>query len=99
MHDNKKDSEKEPIFVPSQTPTSATDYINVGVSENGSILLQLISAVPGYAYENHRTVVSADFVEAFIDGLCRLADYYPTKPAKGKARKKAAPKKDARKKS
>lgn len=96
MVDNNSNNTREPVFVPSQTPTSATDYVNIGLSDNGALLLQLISAMPEHLYENHRTVISANFVEHLIDVLCEVAEYYPKKPRK-KPAKKATTKRVAKK--
>ena len=91
-----KESEDMPEIIHSNTPTSSTDIINVAPTDNGSILLQMISLIPDAIIENHRTVLSQDFVEPFIDTLCEVSNYYPQKPKK-KTKKKAKSKKESKK--
>ena len=90
MSDNKNTDFE---FIPSQTPTSATDVINVAEADNGRILLQMVSIVPNYIIENHRTVLNSDNVKSFIDIICEVANYYPKRPVKRAAKKKAPSKK------
>jgi hypothetical protein len=96
MSDNK---DREFEFIASQTPTSATDVINVAEADNGRLLLQMVSVVPDYIIENHRTVLSSDNVKPFIDIICEVANYYPKKPVKKAVKKPASKKKAASKKS
>ena len=67
-------------LISSNTPTSSTDLIRVARKEDGSLFLQLISDLPDGFIENHRTILAKKFVRNFIDSLCYLVDYYPTKP-------------------
>jgi len=83
-NDNSTDEEFEPKFVYSNTPTSATDVINISEAADGTILLQLLSFTPDAVIENHRTVLSHTFISDFLDNLCDAADYYPRKPRKKK---------------
>lgn len=72
----------------SRTPTSYTDFIQVAHKEKGGdIVFRLISATPYVMIENHRTVLDSEFVKPLIDILCEIADYYPKKPKKKKAKK------------
>ncbi len=82
MQENKENDKQGPEFIPSQTPTSATDFVNVAGSKDGSVLMQFVSVTPDFIYENHRTVVNEDFVNDFIDILCSAREYYPKKPRK-----------------
>jgi hypothetical protein len=77
-----KESEDLPEFIYSNTPTSSTDIINIAVSKNGAVLMQLLSLIPEAIVENHRTVLSPAYVEEFIDELCDATNYYPKKPTK-----------------
>ena len=77
-----KDEIEEPEFIHSNTPTSSTDMINIAVSKNGAILMQLLSFIPEAVIENHRTMLNPAYVEELIDELCDAADYYPKKPKK-----------------
>lgn len=91
MSDNNDSKKDDREFIPSQTPTSATDYVNVAGTKDGSVLMQFVSVTPEYIYENHRTLIANDIMNHLIDTLCDLKEYYPTKPRKGKA--SAKPKK------
>lgn len=86
MDNDKEDVEKIRI-IPSMSPTSATDYINTAFSKQGTLMLQLMSTMPDFHVENHRTVVSAEYVKHFIKSLCEMADYYPRKPRKKQSKK------------
>lgn len=64
----------------STDPTSHTDLINLAMKGDGSVLLQLISLLPGrIGIENHRTVMNDNEAKMFVDNLCDLMDYYPQK--------------------
>lgn len=82
LEESKDELEEGPDFIYSNTPTSATDMINIAVSENGAILMQLLSFIPEAVIENHRTMLNPAYVEEFIDELCEAVDYYPKKPKK-----------------
>jgi len=89
--DIKSELEEEPKTILSNSPTSLTDFINIAPADNGTILMQLISIIPGNFVENHRTVLSAEFVKDFIDLLCDVSDYYPKRPRKKPAKKRGKP--------
>ncbi len=82
---SKKDKTR---LIPSMSPTSATDYINIALNEQGLLMLQMISSMPDFHIENHRTIVSPSFVENFIKSLCEITNYYPRKPRKSSKSKK-----------
>lgn len=88
MQENKENIKQEPELIPSQTPTSATDYVNIAGSKDGSVLMQFLSVTPEYIYENHRTVINEHFVNELIDILCSVREYYPKKPRKKTVSKK-----------
>lgn len=90
-NDIKSELKEDPEMILSNSPTSMTDYINLAKADNGTLLMQLISAIPDRFIENHRTVISADFVEPFIDMLCGVSDYYPKRPRKKPAKNRKKP--------
>lgn len=64
----------------SHASTSLTDVVNIAGRGDGSVLLQLLSIIPGgVAIENHRTVMNNPETKSLIDNLCDLLDYYPEK--------------------
>ena len=87
-NDIKSELEEEPEIILSNSPTSSTDFIYLAQADNGSILMQLISAIPKHFIENHRTILSAEFIEPLIDMLCDISNYYPKKPKKKSGKKK-----------
>lgn len=80
---------EEPEIILSNTPTSSTDYIHLAQARNGSVLMQLVSILPKHNIENHRTIISQEFIEPFIDMICELTDYYPEKPKRKTSKKKS----------
>ena len=91
MAENNSKGNRQPKLIPSQTPTSNTDFVNIAQSHDGSVLMQFISFTPDYAHENHRTVMSLEEVKELIDDLCDITKYYPAKPRKKRVIKRRKP--------
>lgn len=94
-NDIKSESMEEPELIISNTPTSSTDYIHLALSRHGSLFMQLVSVLPDHNIENHRTVISREFIEPFIDMICELTEYYPEKPKKRSIKRRRKPKKQS----
>lgn len=76
-------------------PTAFSDGVNIA-SRSGDtlVLLQFVSYLPGHEIENFRTMMTADGVKGFMDGLAEMLDYYPEKQSaapKAKKQKKILP--------
>ena len=81
-----EESNDKPKIIHSNTPTSFTDEIILGIETNGEtdnlILMRLISAIPDLMIENHRTVLKLSAAKSLIDVLCDITGHYPQKPRK-----------------
>ncbi len=72
----------------SNTPTSYTDMVNIGVASDGFVLMRFLSIIPDLIVENHRTMLKSDVAKSLIDTLCKTTGYYPRKPRKKTPNKK-----------
>lgn len=90
MAKKKEDTKEKLAYVQSQTPTTSTDFMQLAMSKKGTVFMQLMSVTPDNIYENHRTIISAEYVNELIDDLCALTKYYPEKPSQKKNKPKNA---------
>lgn len=72
--------QKEKEIKYTQTPTSMTDTIKIGVRTNESILLQFLSDTPDFLFENHRTIIHREIAIQLVNLLCNATNHYPKEP-------------------
>jgi len=73
-------SKDKPETMHSNTPTSYTDMVNIGVASDGFVLMRFLSVIPDLIIENHRTILKPDVAKSLINILCKSIGYYPRKP-------------------
>lgn len=83
-----EESKDQPELMHSNTPTSFTDRVNIGIATDGFVLMQFLSVIPDLIIENHRTILKPDVANNLIDILCKLTGYYPRKPRRKTPKKK-----------
>lgn len=71
--------------------TLFVDNLNIGVREDGFVLLRFLAKLPEGLAEQARFVLHEKRLKAIIDLLCSSTNYYPVKakPKKKKSREKA----------
>lgn len=92
MSDKKKEQNSVTITIDASA-TSSTDIVYISTRSDNSILMRFLSMLPEAGVENHRTVINGDTAKSLAKLLCDATGYYPKKASK----KKAAPKKTAKK--
>lgn len=76
------------IIHSNHSPTTFTDGVNIASRNDGCVLLQFVSETPDCFVENIRTIMTKEGIIEFIDSLCMITDYYPTKISDEEAKKK-----------
>ncbi|MCK4548379.1 MAG: hypothetical protein KAW17_13165 [Candidatus Eisenbacteria sp.] len=83
-----KEVQEIKIRVNEALPTVLVDNLTVSPRSDGLYLMHFTTSFPDRSLkEEARLVVPRDSLKRMLDVLCRICDYYPTKP-KSKAKKR-----------